>query len=139
MRKKIIIILIPLIILGLLILSIVAFYSVPFVKANSLLVSANKSETINVFDDDDSFISQDNYNKLRIIGREIYEDEYVRLKTSKKYDFINWKNVDLICSVNTTVVSFDKNVVSDSYTKELIISFSFIKGKWIVSNVDIID
>lgn len=120
------------------ILSIFAFYSLPLVKVNSLLICANKSDTIPKIDDS-SFISQDNYNKLRIVDRCISEDEYVNLKTRKKYDFVDLKNIDITCSVKATIDSFEEIVSPDVYTKDLKISISFIDNKWIVSNVDIID
>ena len=138
MRKKIIIILIPIVILLFAFLSVAAFYIRPLDKANRLLIAANKSDTVEKIEDN-SMISQENYNKLRIIDRDISEDEYVQLKTNKKYKLIGLKNVDIICFIKATVDSFDKKDFSDSYTKNLKISFSFIEGEWIVANVDIID
>ncbi len=58
MRKKILIILIPVIIVLLVLLSFIAFYLIPFNKANDLLISANKSDTL-IEIEDDSFISQE--------------------------------------------------------------------------------
>ncbi len=80
-----------------------------------------------------------NYDKLHIINRDISDDEYVQLKTNKKYKFINLKNIDLICSVKATIDSFDEIVTPEVYKKDLKISFSFIDNKWIVSNVELID
>lgn len=136
MKKTII--LIPFIIILVALLSVFAFYLVPFNKANSLLITANKSDTINTIEED-SFISQDNYEKLRIIDRVISDNEYVQLKTKKKYDFIDLKNVSLICSVSAEVDSLDEIVSPDIYTQQMIISFSFIDGKWSVSNVEIVE
>lgn len=57
----------------------------------------------------------------------------------KKYDFIDFKNVSLICSVSAEVDSLDEIVSPDIYTQQMIISFSFIDGEWSVSNVERID
>ena len=136
MKKTIILITFIIILAGL--LSVFAFYLVPFNKANSLLISANKSDAINTIEED-SFISQDNYEKLRIINRVVSDNEYVQLKTKKKYDFIDFKNISLICSVSAEVNSLDEIVSPDIYTQQMKISFSFIDGVWSVSNVELIN
>lgn len=116
------------------VLCVIAFYAIPFVKANSLLISANKAEISNEFDDE-TYISAKNYEKLRIIDRALNEDEYVQLKTGKKYRFMNLKNVNLICSVKATVNLFDEAKPTYSFEKNIIISFSYTNHKWIVTNV----
>ena len=135
--KKIIAILIPAAIILYVILCVVAFYSIPFSKANALLISANKSD-ISYKIEDEAYISEQNYRKLRIVDKALDENEYVQLKTEKKYHFVDFKNIELICSVKATIDSFDEMGLTDSFVKKIIISFSFIDYKWIVTDVSIV-
>ena len=138
MRRKTILILITVAIILLSIFCAVAFYSIPFSKANTLLIAANKSEIPNKFDDE-AYISEENYKKLCVIDRTLDENEYVQLKTDKQYRFVNLKNVNLIYSVKATIDSFDEIKTTDSFEKRMIISFSYINHKWFVTNVNIVN
>ncbi len=133
--KKIMIIIIPVAILFFTIMAFLAFYSIPLVKANSLLISANKTDIINELEDD-TFISRENYGKLRIVDKTVSDDEYVQLKTKKNYRFIDLKSIDIICSIRAEVNSFDEIVSPYCCTGKLRISFSFTDGEWVVSDVE---
>lgn len=137
MRKKTIAIVIPAAIILLVILCVIAFYSIPFSRANALFISANKSDSPYKLEDE-TYISEQNYRKLRVVDKTLDENEYVQLKTEKKYHFVNLKNLDLICSVKATVDSFDEMGQTDSFVKKIKISFSFIDYKWIVTDVNIV-
>ena len=134
MKKKIII-LIPIAVILLGILGCAAFYSIPFSKANSLLIAANKSSVLDEIGNN-SYLAQKDYEKLRVVPGQPGEDDYVQLKTRKKYSFRDFKTVDLICSVKATVFSSEEMTVENEYTGEMTISFSFENFKWIVTNVE---
>ncbi len=83
-----------------------------------------------------SYFAQKDYEKLRVVPGQTGEDDYVQLKTRKKYSFRDLKTVDLICFVKAMVFSSEEMTVKEEYTGEMTISFSFENFKWIVTNVE---
>ena len=74
-------------VLSVMFLSLAAFYSVPFIKSDNLISSANsqtlrKTEEIFNPESKESFISKENFLKLKITD-DLKEDEYIYVKTIK--------------------------------------------------------
>lgn len=70
-------------------LAIIAFYSIPYTKCNSLILSANKNETGFSFENEnDPFISKSDFDKLVVLPEdETDEDTYVKIRSTKKLSF----------------------------------------------------
>ena len=96
MKKfKLYIILIAIFLL-ILFLAIIAFYSIPYTKCNSLILSANKNETGFSFENEnDPFISKSDFDKLVVLPEdETDEDTYVKIRSQKNYHsllLIRWR------------------------------------------------
>ena len=67
----------------------IGFYSIPFVKANNLLNTANNrtlAEIADVFKEDveKTYISKEHYEKMRVVKGDLADNEYVELKLKSK-------------------------------------------------------
>lgn len=141
MRKSKFIILIPIILILLAFLSIVAFYSIPFVKANNLLKTANNrtlAEIADVFKEDveKTYISKEHYEKMRVVKGDLADNEYVELKLKSKINFSNLTTINMTCNVRAIVYLFDEFKFLREYNDVLTVTFTFQGGQWKVTNVD---
>jgi hypothetical protein len=127
------------IVLSVMVLSLVAFYSVPFIKSDNLISSANRqtlSEIEEIFNPEnkESFISKENYLKLKITD-DLKEDEYIDFKIKQKVKFENLTSLKITCQTKATVYNCDYVAQSTSGATH-VLTFSFKSGKWQVINVN---
>lgn len=132
MKKKSIIIVI--FVLFVLLMLTLAFYSIPFVESNQLIVFANKTGAEGEFED--SCITEENYKKMYILKREISENEYIRFKTVPKFKLLGVTKIMIMCDVKAMIYSLDDLSINDTYNDKLNITFEFVNDRWSVINVE---
>ncbi len=139
MKKRFYIV--PLILIFIVAQLLIIFYSIPFVKVNNLLKSANNqtvSEIEEIFKEEttDTFISKSDYKKIKFIKEDLTEDQYIKFKTKQKLSFQSAKNIEITCKVNAKICHLNEQNYSKDYNEVLTISFAFKNGSWKVTNVE---
>ncbi len=119
----------------------IGFYSIPFVKANNLLNTANNrtlAEIADVFKEDveKTYISKEHYEKMRVVKGDLADNEYVELKLKSKINFSNLTTINMTCNVRAIVYLFDETKFLREYNDVLTVTFTFQGGHWKVTNVD---
>lgn len=141
MKKfKLYIILIAIFLL-ILFLAIIAFYSIPYTKCNSLILFANKNETGFSFENEnDPFISKSDFDKLVVLPEdETDEDTYVKIRSTKKLSFSAINQMEIKCHIITEIINYETFEKSGEYEADVLISFIFEDFKWKVNNVTTIN
>ncbi|GEM_PF-3486515 len=131
--KIIIIIAAPILVL---ILAAAAFLSIPYVKCNSLIVSANNTVIDDSFDEDETFISKRDYEKLVVVPKEeINEDNYIKVKTSNRIKLSALNRMTIKCKIRADVQDYDAFEKKNEYKGEVSVAFAFRDFKWQVTSV----
>lgn len=131
--KIIIIIAAPILVL---ILAAAAFLSIPYVKCNSLIVSANNTVIDDSFDEDETFISKRDYEKLVVVPKEeINEDNYIKVKTSNRIKLSALNRMTIKCKIRADVQDYDAFEKKNEYKCEVSVAFAFRDFKWQVTSV----
>lgn len=115
-------------------LIVIAFYIGPIIKLNTLIIAANKQELTDI-SGKQTYISNEDYIKLRIVD-EVLEEQYVQLKTKKKYKLVDIKTLNIECSVYATIKSFNDTRVVDRYEQKIIVTFVFTDNEWCVTMIE---
>ena len=131
--KIIIIIAAPILVL---ILAAAAFLSIPYVKCNSLIVSANNTVIDDSFDEGETFISKSDYERLAVVPKEeINEDNYIKVKTSNKIKLSALNRMTIKCKIRADVQDYDAFEKKNEYKGEVSVAFAFRDFKWQVTSV----
>lgn len=115
-----------------LLMGCIAYFTIPFVKSNDLILAANKNEITTVTED--AFISLDNFKSLQIVEAEDFEEVYVELKTKKKVKILSVDKVSVYCDIKADVMDDNWDKIAE-YQGEKEILFKFSNFKWNVIEV----
>lgn len=115
-------------------LIVIAFYIGPIIKLNTLIIAANKQELTDI-SGKQTYISNEDYMKLRIVD-EVLEEQYVQLKTKKKYKLVDIKTLNIECCVYATIKDFNDTRVVDRYEQKIIVTFVFTDNEWCVAMIE---
>lgn len=131
---------ITLILIFITIMAVITFYSIPYVKCNNLIISANKNKSnFSSLDaeNEEVFISKDDYDKLIIVpADEINDNRYIKIKSNKKLSLDSVNSLELKCHIVAKVFDYDTFEELNEYTDDILITFVFKDFKWKVINVD---
>lgn len=121
-------------------MAVITFYSIPYVKCNNLIISANKNKSdfsSLSTENDEVFISKDDYDKLTIVPTdEINDDRYIKIKSNKKLSIDSANSLVLKCHIVAKVTDYDTFEELNEYKGDVLITFVFKDFKWKVDNVD---
>ena len=115
---------------------LVLILSIPYVKCNSLIVSANNTVIDDSFDEDETFISKRDYEKLVVVPKEeINEDNYIKVKTSNRIKLSALNRMTIKCKIRADVQDYDAFEKKNEYKGEVSVFFAFRDFKWQVTTV----
>lgn len=120
---------------------VVIFYAIPFVRINNLFKTANNrtlSEIEEVFNDEThhTFICKSDYVKMHIVEDELDVEEYVKVTAKKKITLLNISSLKMTCDTKATVYTTNSMTPIREYSCNLIVTFVFENGRWMVTSVD---
>jgi len=120
-----------------LVLSVCAFFSIPFVKLNNLSKSLNNGNTTaNISDDASHWVTNQCMDALTIVD-EINEDEYAEIKNKKSIKEISFNKIVIDCDIYIKVRDWETWEVIKEYNANRIVTFRFSKWQWRIENVQI--
>ncbi|MBQ7035282.1 MAG: hypothetical protein IJN34_06055 [Clostridia bacterium] len=134
MNKKCVFILLAIGAVVLCLLAFVAFYAVPFVRGNNIIVHVNQNG-INAEVESD-WITNEDLKLMQIVDNDlIREDTYTSIKTKTNMSWISWNKISIIYDITANVKNWDDNakIVQCDGKREMI--FVFSDFKWIVEKV----
>lgn len=115
-------------------LGIVAFYAVPYVKADNLITHVNRNGIENCGEAD--WISRQDVAALQIVPSAVLqEDVYVSFDSDLKIQLPAWGSIVLTYDLNANVQDWETWDVTDCYHQKKEITFVFSQGKWRVTAV----
>ncbi|MGI6264405.1 MAG: hypothetical protein ACOYJY_02940 [Acutalibacteraceae bacterium] len=136
MRKKRVAFIVCLSIIAIAFALVLTFYSRPLVKANDLLVASNCGPFPALdADDDNTWISNDDFRGLRIVPDEVLDTQLVNLKTQKRIRFEEWKTVVVSCDITAEMSPEDNTAEEDVFRGQIDITFVFRDWEWKVVQV----
>ena len=113
----------------------VAFYTVPFVKLSNLSKSLNNTNTTpNIPDDTSYWVTNQCMDALTIVD-EINENEYAEIKNKKSIKEISFNKIVIDCDIYVKVRNFDTWEVIKEYNANRVVTFKFSQWQWRIENV----
>ena len=131
--KKLLPLLIILGVIFIIIMSVLAFYSLPYVRFNEWNNRVNRNNIEENIPDMD-WISGENYKRLRVID-ELADNEFAQLKTKKNFKFDSLTEMTVTCDIYVTVSNTDVHVKVKEFDGKRTIRFKFEEFKWKVIEV----
>ena len=116
-------------------LSVAAFYSVPFVKGNNCIIAANKTVVEN--EGEDNWIGYNDLAKLQLLSDEtILADTYISLKTKVLPKWSAWNNLTITYEISAVATDEETGEVVQEAKGTASVQFVFKDLQWIVVSVE---
>ena len=105
------------------ILCVIAFYSLPYIKANSLIVYVNKNAINEV--QKDSWVSEEEMKLLQIIDESALSDDLnISVKTSTSVTNVSWSKISFLYNINVVIKDGETQEEIDRYQGKRTVDFS---------------
>ncbi len=115
----------------------IAFYAIPYVKANQSIVYVNRNGT--GASEESDWLSVSDLQLLQIVEEDMIREEIgIELNTKTKLSWQSWNRISVICDITAAAEYTDSGEELARYRQKREIVFHFSHLKWKVVQVNIL-